>query len=249
MKLSAIYNLWIDSIEHLSTSINYIKDYVDLIIIVDQTISNKGENIRAEELKEYTNELNRIFKSTKTKIISRHYVPDLHKSPLQNETTKRNIGIEIAKKEGMTHFFNIDSDEYWPNFKEAKDEYFLSSARGSVCKMWTYFKKPTLRLKEPEGYYVPFIHELKPETRVGNNPKYPFWADPTRRVNETNVIELKAMMHHMSWIRKDIERKVRNSTAPHDKPENNEYLKDYNRELKDGDYIHCYKQELIEIKP
>ncbi|MFW8746205.1 hypothetical protein, partial [Mesorhizobium japonicum] len=82
-----------------------------------------------------------------------------------------------------------DCDEYYENFGEAKQKFIDSGAKGSVCKILTYFKKPTLRLENEDNYYVPFIHELNENTTVGNYG-YPFYADPTRKINESNVVLL-----------------------------------------------------------
>lgn len=118
---------------------------------------------------------------------------------------------------------------------------FLDSGHhGSVCKMWTYFKKPTWRLENPENYYVPFIHRLTINTFVG--PQYPFYVDRTRRVNQMDVVELPFMMHHYSWVRKDINRKVRNSSAKN----LSQHLDEYNT-AEVGRRLRMYDQKLIEV--
>ena len=243
MKLAVIINVWYDSIEHLKHSIQLIIDHVDVIIIMDQTISNRFESISKADLKTFESELNIVIQSCRGKrVISKCYVPKQSK-PMHNEIDKRSEGLEIAKRENCTHFFHMDSDEYWPDFSKAKEQFIKSGAAGSVCLILTYFKRPTLRLKERDGYHVPFIHRLTNQTH--HSMKYPYWVDPTRRVNESNIIELDIDMHHMSWIRNNIMLKIRNSSAPFDL--NGEHIQDYNRDLKGGDFIKCYSQELIEV--
>lgn len=244
IKIGVIFNIWIDSIEHLKTSVSLIKDEVDLFILVDQSISNRGESLRMDELNDYSHQMNQVLNSLKGKVISRHYVPDKKLPPRINEAKKRRIGLDIARKEGCTHYLHMDCDEYYPEFKRAKQMYFDSGKDGMACRMWTYFKKPTLRLKESEGYYVPFIHKIQ----EGTPRNYPVWADPTRTdVSKDILIVEEPLMHHMSFVRKDITRKLRNSSAPHDPLESNEYYQDYIRDLKEGDYIQCFKQHLIEV--
>jgi hypothetical protein len=201
MRLAAIYNVW-DGDELLEGSIKQIYDYVDLIIIVWQDVSNYGEHY-APKFSEF------LSKSEKT--IFHYYYPK-RKNGYENEIQKRQIGLEIAKQQNCTHFLHLDCDEYYEDFKEAKEEYIKRGTKGSVCGIYTYFKNPTYRLETPDGYYVPFIHELKPGTQVGVR-KYPFYVDPTRKINEKDVIKLEIYMHHFSWVRKDIQRKARNSSA------------------------------------
>jgi hypothetical protein len=106
----------------------------------------------------------------------------------------------------------MDVDEFYEDFGHAKKLFLDSGHKGSVCRLQTYFKKPTFRFDTPEDYFVPFIHELNEDTKSGSST-YRFYVDPTRTVNETDVVELPIFMHHFSWCRKDIERKARNSSA------------------------------------
>lgn len=227
MKLAAIYNVW-DGEELLQRSISCIKEHVDLIIIVWQKVSNFGEDytpqwgtmpidtVDSAEFKTNGNTAKVIFKKFSPKI----------GEGAENETQKRNIGLGIARDEGASHFFFIDCDEMYDDFKNSKQKYKDSGAKGSVCRLFTYWGKPTYQLTPIEPYWVPFIHELKADTIAGMQ-EYPFWVDPTRRVNEQNVVEIPSMMHHFSYVRRDIERKIRNSSAKHNL-EKSSYLKDYN---------------------
>lgn len=205
MKLVAIYNVW-DGEELLRGSINCLYQHVDLFIIVWQNISNTGE--------EYSPRLADHIPQNCI-IVPHKYSPDLNVKPMQNEINKRNIGIEIAKSYGCTHFLHVDVDEYYEDFGTALMQYKQSKASGSVCRLYTYFKEPTLRFETPDEYYVPFIHELKPDTTSGyKQTPYKFHVDHTRAVNNDDIVLLPdVFMHHFSWVRKDIERKARNSSA------------------------------------
>lgn len=231
MKLAAIYNVW-DGDELLQGSIDCIDGYVDLIVIVYQDVSNFGEYHHPNWPKVKSNEFSII-----------QYTPIKNKGK-ENEIAKRNLGLTEAKAMGCTHFLHLDCDEYYQDFGAAKELFIKSGAKGSVCPLHTYFKKPTLRLDKPENYFVPFIHELRPDTQAGVKD-YPFWVDPTRRINEKNVVELPVFMHHYSYVRKDIGRKVRNSTAR--KTIEKKHFVDYQRDLKAGDYLPCFDRTLIEV--
>ena len=241
-KLCAIYNCW-DSTELLKYSVESIKDHVDLIIIVWQKISNYGESFDPEP---------DIEELITTKIQLNHFYPDLKKTGMQNETEKRNIGLAIARSYQCTHFFHIDADEMYRDFSKLKDAYFRKeevkpTTDGSVLKIITYFKHPTLSLEKADNYFVPFIHKLNPDTTAGIQNRYPHYVDPTRRINASDVFEITGYMHHYSWVRKDIERKVRNSSAKAN-IERSQLLQDYhNPELGPGYFLKDYGQKLIEV--
>jgi hypothetical protein len=224
MRLAAIYNVW-DGAELLKGSMDCLKYQVDDFIIVWQDISNFGERY---------NPLDDVDLSGFKNVVLNKYYPTLTAGGMGNERAKRNIGITIAKTLKCTHFLNIDVDEYYEDFADAKQKYLDSGADGSVCKLYTYFKTPTLRFESPDNYYVPFIHKLDSNTIVGVN-NYPFYVDPTRMVNETDVVELPIFMHHYSWVRKDINRKANNSSARHNIERSN-LLFEYNSDLKEGSY-------------
>lgn len=236
MKLCAIYNVW-DGVELLRGSINCLKDHVDLIIIVWQDISNFGEQYQP---------LLDIDLHGLSDIVLIKYEPKAEAGAM-NERNKRNIGLTVARARGCTHFLHIDCDEYYEDFAAAKKLFFESGKRGSACKLYTYFKAPTLRFDTPDGYFVPFIHELRPDTFAGDRA-YPFYVDPTRRINETDIVDLPVFMHHFSWVRRDIHRKVRNSSARRN-IDKSTLLQDYlSEEIKAGSYVKDYGKTLITVE-
>lgn len=235
MKLAAIYNLW-DGAELLRGSMECLKDHVDLFIIVYQEVSNFGEQYDPFQDVNIDG-----FNCLKIK-----YDPVSIAGSI-NERAKRNLGISSAKNLGFTHFIMMDTDEYYEDFGAAKQEYLKAGKPGSVCKLYTYFKKPTLRFVTEDGYFVPFIHELKEHTVTGER-NYPYYVDPTRRVNENDVALLPVHMHHFSWVRKDIERKIRNSSAKINL-ERGTMLRDYNNpDVGPGFYVSDYDKSLMEVE-
>ncbi len=248
MKLAAIYNVF-DGCELLRGSIESIKSHVDLIIIVYQQESNFGE----------LNE--RIFYDLADIIpsdeVAQYYIKEYFPVKMwggtMNERAKRNIGIECALEFNCTHFFHIDVDEYYQDFGKAKQAYIDSGALGSVCPIYTYFKKPTYRLAELDSYYVPFIHKLHPGIKAGSS-SYPYWVDPTRTINipEGETVQLLAdhPMHHYSWVRDDIEQKARNSSAGQHGNKLQGLLADYySTDLKEGYVINDMGgQKIIEVQ-
>jgi len=99
----------------------------------------------------------------------------------------------------------------------------------------------------PEDYYVPFIHKLDEDT-VAGHPYYQVYVDPTRRINCRNVVIMPQPMHHYSWVRKDIMRKARNSSANiNDQLVNNKQIfEDYfSPDLGPGYFLRNWNRTLI----
>lgn len=236
MRLGCIINVW-DGEEHLRGSMECLRDHVDVFIIVTQNVSNFGEH--------YSPTLD--VAGFNTVIVK--YTPAFNAGAI-NETNKRNLGLEVAKAEKCTHFLHMDTDEYYEDFGKAKRDYIKSGLGGSVCKIYTYFKKPEWRCDREDGYFVPFIHRLRADSKCTPRNKYPFYVDPTRRVNETDVILLDIHMHHMSWVRENIERKCRNSSAKVN-IERGTLLKDYyNPEIEsnpEGYYIKDWDRKIVVV--
>lgn len=244
MKIAAIYCVWLDDIELLRHSINNIRPVVDEVIIVYSEKSNYGEGSRWVP-----------FVDANIKV---NYEPNLNLPAQTNETTKRNIGIQKARELGFTHFVMMDADEFYDQneFEEAKRTIDLK--HGLVCRSKVYFREPTLTI----GYdttLVPFIHKLTPNIKCTFNREYPFaWTsedgkpftnkkqiriDPTRSYNlNTGVFWSDVTMHHMSWVRSDVRRKIRNSTAKHN-IERSSIVQDY-LNAKPGYFCQFYNKEL-----
>jgi len=193
MRLAGIYIVW-DDWEILSHSIRCMNPYLDGIIVVASTLSTKGEFSQV------------------------HYghilEPDPELTPRENETAKRNFGLDMARDAGYTHFLMMDADEiYEPFDKEQFDGNY-------VCNSRLYFKSPTLYLDDPTR--VPFIHRITEDLFFKKNYEYPFSVlhegrpaiDPTRTLNITEGVEMaNVTMHHYSYIRRDIRKKIRNSAG------------------------------------
>jgi hypothetical protein len=202
-KLGAAYNVF-DGLELLKASINSIRDHVDYICIVFQDISNYGNPLKTN----YSLLLN-------LGVDIQFYAPNLTLSPAWNEIRKRNIGREMCKAAGCTHFMTIDADEFYlpEEFKRAKEIAFNFDS--SACQMLTYYKTPEYILDPPEAYYVPFIYKLD-NREFSRNMYFPVMADPTRKLKAGKIHLFprnELQMHHLSYVRNDIRQKLENSTA------------------------------------
>lgn len=208
MKLAAIIMCW-DDWEMLSHCIKNISPLVDGVIVVGSETSNYREYSKAplynpEEAFYYLKE------------------PDLTVRPDVNERDKRNYGLNIARNKGFTHFLMMDSDEMYKSepFLKEKERFLNENLNGLVCASQVYFKSPKLTIGL-DTTRVTFIHKITPNLRFEFNKQYPFaWEgnairiDPTRSLNINSGVEWSnIIMHHYSWVRKDYEKKIRNSTA------------------------------------
>lgn len=211
MKLGVSYNLF-DGEELLEKSIMSIRSLVDHVNVVYQKKSNHNNNssVGLDEL------LNRLKNDGKIDSML-EYFPDFNKSSHENEITKRNIGLEYSAKFECTHHMSMDTDEFYKHDQLLKVKNFLKTHPeydSSVCQMQTYYKAPNYCIDPPEDYYVSLIYKI-----TNNNfsfVDFPVLVDPTRRIKTTNcavfgrdVIE----MHHMSYIRDNIRKKLENSSA------------------------------------
>lgn len=203
MKIAAIYNVW-DGLEHLDKSISLIYPYVDHIILVWQSVSNFGEENPDTSL------MVQHMVVKYPKVIHEYYTPTIKHGGTINERAKRELGINKAIKLEATHYIHVDTDEYYLEFEKGKQFVLDNDLDTSYCKMVTYFKEPTYRLEPLENYFVPFICKITSGT-IGNMKVL---VDPTRGANPVGKsMEVPILMHHMSFVRKDIGMKLRNSSA------------------------------------
>lgn len=218
MKLAAIYNVW-DGEEHLQESISAIREHVDVVICVVQTTSNHGNRydggyLKCKELKQnwYIDDI--IVGEPVSGII-----------PSSHETMKRNIGLHEARNQGCTHFISMDCDEIYDTyeFRYCKSEIIQYKCASTVVDLITYFGTKEYVITPKEEYYVPFICKLNKNTKVGSFDNG-YYCDPTRKPNNGQATFNNPTMHHYSWIRDDIGRKIDNSSA-------NVNLKKYRAEL------------------
>lgn len=212
MKVGASYNLF-DGEELLEASIRSIRDSVDYISVVYQTVSNYGRaaNKSLEPL------LERLMKEGLIDEIYR-YNPDLEKGGRWNEKRKRNIGLELAKRKNCSHFLSIDADEFYvkSEFDNAKAFISKNNIDTTACGVFGYVKSPCWRRISPSAVDAPFIFKIKRSSRLGTGKYFPQNADPTRTVFPVGKFWRFSsdvlMMHHMNFVRNDLHLKYKNSS-------------------------------------
>lgn len=212
MKTCSIINFW-DADELLPYVVRNISPLVEGVIIVFSDSSNYSDyrnNTAFLDCKEYDHCF--IYRCE----------PLSSLAPVDNERRKRNFGLEKAKELGFTHFLDMDADECYDaeTFLNEKQRFLNSDLNGLCCACEVFFKKPTLSAGIDKTI-VPFIQKITPGLRHTFNRNYPYAfidggirIDPTRQTSQTRGVEWSSIiMKHYSYIRKDIQVKIRNSTA------------------------------------
>lgn len=214
MKTALLYTFWTgDDIEMLLHSVNNHKEHFDSVIICYQETSNKGSfNIISSDLIDFNTQNKYGFKLI-------DFEPDLNKSTKENERVKHNEMIQIAKKDGCTHFVLAAADHFYlPELIQKGKELMISGGHDVIItKMRTYYKHDNWMLWPLEDYYMPFFHKMHPNTEISRTVKYPFTVDPSVKVNTSSncyvMPESEGLMDHYSMVRNDIQKKFRNAAA------------------------------------
>lgn len=238
-----IVNAWADTKDLLPYCLKNFLPVCDDIVVVWSNYSNYGVEIPFK------------FDFVDPKIRYTRFEPNLNKTPHENETMKRNYGLQKAIEKGSTHFLIADADEFYDHgeFEHEKERIERDKLNGLVCGLRVYFKKPTLWCEDHT--LVPFIHRITEGIAVGNFKHYPFaydkegnaHIDPTRRVIYTSGIEWSEIkMHHYSWCRKDMSLKINNSSAAKNIKRSSIY--DDLRDACPGMMNRFYRQELKECE-
>ncbi|MBQ7524345.1 MAG: hypothetical protein IJT08_01920 [Alphaproteobacteria bacterium] len=232
MKLGVSYNLF-DGEELLEPSARAIRKSAQYINVIYQNVSNRGEK-RDDDLGVMLHELK--LRGVIDEYIL--YAPDLSRKPSYNEKKKRVIGFELVKKRGCSHFLGMDVDEFYHHeeVERAKEKILTWNIKISAVSKIEYWANPELQVIDCARYeaFVPFIVKTTVSQKVTLDGYFPCLVDPTRKVKGHGRFFLfpkqEVVMHHMSSVRNDLEKKYRNSTY------NPELTKSYCKELKNAKF-------------
>jgi hypothetical protein len=198
-----------DGEELLRSAIKSIREQVDFVAVTWQKMSYHG-NPNETDLEPLLNGL----KNEKLLDQAIFFEPNLNESPKENELKLRNIGLKASKDAGCTHHISFDVDEFIlpDQLKFAKETYGDHDC--SMIENIYYYKKPTWRMHPNiKNNFVSFIHKI--DTKYEMIPKYPYRIEFTRRLTPFEKIRVytqnECAMHHMTYVRKDMAKKLRNS--------------------------------------
>lgn len=219
MKLGISYNVF-DGEELLEGSISYIRDQVDYISAVYQTNSWFG----AKASDTLMNTLNYLVGKKYIDEISEYHSRTVeNENPLEahiQQLNKRNIGLELSRKNSCTHHMPIDVDEFYlpDQFKFMKN--FMDTKEFDVCalKHLQYYKDSIYMIVPPEQEYIIGIFKIQDDTSFVYGVDCPVPVDPSRKpdaeIQELAIFPRDSIeMHHMSFVRKNIRGKLMSSIA------------------------------------
>jgi len=212
MKVGVSYNVF-DGEELLEGSLKSIRESVDYISVVYQTISNFGNHCDQGLVP-----LLERLKGDGLVDEMMQYKPKVNQGGHHNEISKRNLGLFLSEGAKCTHHMAMDTDEFYKKdqFDYMKKTLVEGDYDSSACQMMTYYKEPIYQLDPPEDYYVSLLFKIKGGIQYVLGHPFPVLVDPTRRVNPGKCkifTRGEIEMHHMSFVRKDIAIKLSNSSA------------------------------------
>lgn len=216
MKLGIAYNLF-DGEELLEYSIKSVRNNADFISVIYQEVSYHGVKCPDNIL-----DLLLELKSKGLIDVIELFEPDISETSGENaslnETRKRNMGLEISRKNNCTHHMSMDVDEFYTEdqFKYMKNVIEDGEFHCAGIKHCQYYKDSIYILKNKEEEYITTIERITPETKYVYMAEYPVPVDPTRKTNNGKCrifTRGEIEMHHMSFVRKDIKKKMSNSAS------------------------------------
>lgn len=202
-----------DGEELLEFAIKSIRNNIDHISVTYQTTSYFG-NPAGDELLPLLERLK--SQGLIDELI--FYEPDLSIHHKENELRLRNIGLEASRRAGCTHHISADVDEFYkPDqleyTKKCMDE---GDYDFSVVPFLYYYKDPRFLVWPVQNLVCSFIHPVSNEYNKDiNYPEFPFHMETTRRLKNYKKYKVfsrdEIEIHHMSYVRKDIRKKFKNS--------------------------------------
>lgn len=214
--------------EHIKNIASEVRSCVREIVVCLQEVSYTGVRIDQYDIDE-------VYRCLDAGLIDRvvwysytvEDIADAKKAAGDNdwprylELEKRNKLLDVLEADGCTHAIISDSDEYYDGteFKNAV-AYFDSQEDVHVtyCQYVNYWKDYRHYIAWTYDVFVPFIADIKYRFEF-DIPLAGQAVDKTRRYGmkegeNYSVISWESLkMHHLSWIRLDVEKKVRSWSA------------------------------------
>ena len=212
MKLGICYMVY-DGFELLEFAARAIRKQIEHISVTYQDISYFG-NPADPKLLPYLQKLQ--SEGLIDELL--FYKTDLSIHHKDNELNLRNLGLQASRNAGCTHHISADVDEFYrpDQLEYAKNVMDKGDYDFSVAPLSTYYKHPTFLVIPEQKLHVSFIHPVSNEyNRTIMYPTFPYHMETTRRfTNHSKHILFtrnEFVIHHMSYVRKDIRQKFANS--------------------------------------
>lgn len=215
MVLSVSINLF-DGEELLPAMLASLRPEVDYITIIYQRVSYGGRGCSSTLI-------DTIGYLTSAGLIDDVYEYEVDSSgyevnPQIYEAEKRNIGLEMARTYGATHFISLDTDEFIETsvLALAKERTIEHGFDATACKLVDYWISPKYQIPGfgmawSDFLYIPLIYQIKPDSHfTSKNTDWDFFcvADTTRKLpyKKPHCFEDDIFVHHMLTVRASKER-------------------------------------------
>ncbi len=204
-----------DGEELLEASIKALRDEVDYVNVVYQTKSWYG-NPASPDLLPFLQRLK--ADGLVDELIE--YEAEVGRHAGKQETTKRNMGLKAAKKAGVNYFMTIDCDEFYirQELHNAKRYIVRHQITHAFVPSVNYGFQPTHRMvKASLSDYAEIFSKIGWFSKLCSNPRVTALVDPTRQLSH-RLFRSKYFVvpyiarHHMSRLRKDLKKKMDNSS-------------------------------------
>ena len=212
-KFGVSYSVW-DGEELLEKSIMQIREHVDYINVVWQEKSWTGldSNLQLKE---------KLDKLVNIGLVDELIEYESLCNEIYQEPVKRNFGLQAARKAGCNYFMPMDTDEFYiaQEFEAAKNYMLEHDITNGFVLLKTYGSLPTRQwiLVEQTPSWVPFFSKINDCSSIDCDASYPYLTDISRKVSVTKCPKFLLLpfiaMHHMSYLRKDLVKKMKNSSA------------------------------------
>ena len=203
-----------DGHELLEASIRCIRKHVDYVNVVYQTKSWYGTPADDDMLPT----LKKLVKSGLIdELIEYHADPNI--TAWVQERNRRNIGLRAAQRAGVNYFMTMDTDEFYDGTEidSMKNCIVKNGITHSFCNVIVYGIKPTERVLSSSSCYAPFFAKIDKRSCLKYNKHIPALIDPTRQIAHHMFSRYYVLpvinMHHMSFVRKNIYKKLKNSSS------------------------------------
>jgi len=203
-----------DASELIEGVLTEIRDQIDVVNAIYQKKSYWGNPMADEDMEE-------LLRLKRIGLIDEliEFKGNTMKYSRVQECDKRNMGIELMRKKGISHVISSDADEFYDadQFEKALD--FIDDRGYSItyCSYVNYYRDFNHYLVYPFRPLVPFVHSTFFKYTYQGPAPGP--TDPTRRINNTSKLgeyvfeDNQIRMGHAAWIRRDIRKKLVNWSA------------------------------------
>lgn len=200
--------------EHLRDIITEIRPLVDEVVLLWSDTSYNGVPASPDDKAEVDAILRDKLADNIVTFPLIQYLP-----PREQETVRRNQGLTYFHAKGIDYALIMDSDEFYKadEFASVKEVVRKWLPKSTYCYYKNYYKYKNCVLQDDcfaKPRVVPFLCHTS--QRFDFDIPFPNPSDPTRRIkSDCDYFFPKETitMHHWSWIRKDIRKKILNWSA------------------------------------